>query len=127
MLCTKVMDKDYMCGQTSVLQFSWNGTMLRPVHTGMLCMHYIAHMQATNIFFENEHLFKQVCEHGLRCRCNCMWRTKFCRFLHEHKGNVVYSLDLFLCLNLSLQTAHQISALKIMFLSTMVHSMFAEN
>ncbi len=39
-------------------------------------------------------------------------RTKFCRFLHEHKGIVVRSLDVFLSLNSCSRIARLISVFK---------------
>ncbi len=48
-------------------------------------------------------------------RSNCTWQTKFCRFLHEHKENVVHTLDVFLHLHLCSRTVHLISAFKQLF------------
>ncbi len=39
-------------------------------------------------------------------------KTNFVCFLHEHKGNVVHSVDVFLVLNLCLRTVHLISVFK---------------
>ncbi len=76
-----------------------------------LCVSY----KATNIFFEKVCLFGWDCEHVWYCCRNCVQRTKFCQFLHEHKGNIVQSLDSFLHLNLCLRTAHQITVIQIIF------------
>ncbi len=62
---------------------------------------------------------------------NCVWWTKCCHLLHELKGIVVCSLDVFLILSLCLRTAHPTLVFKKLclpvFASTMLCRMFAEN
>ncbi len=59
-----------------------------------------------------EHIFCKctAVQMGWRTRvapcCNCTWQTETCRLLHEHKVNVVRSLNEFLYFNSCLQTAH---------------------
>ncbi len=112
-----MLNVSIICEKTGSYSFLHVGEnfLSKPIHEGTPCMRCIARAQATNIFFENARLFGWDCEHTPCCCCNCTWWTKFCHFLHEHKGNIVCSLDLFSHSNSRSQTAHPISVLKIMF------------
>ncbi len=94
-------------------------------HTGVPHTHFATHVQATNIFFENARLFTRDFEHKPYCSCNCMWWTKFCRFLHEHKGNIMLSVFTFKFVFVNCAgVKHYVHP---MFARTMVRRIFTEN
>ncbi len=99
MLRSKVTDNSYMCRRASVLQFSWNSTMLQSVYT---CEHFVCervckhdvHVISTNKWWVYEQFIanhlQTVFSMNTKDVCTSVGTVFVCRFKSQGRGRVLW-------------------------------------